>query len=364
MEKGIATLINHGAPEIAHTILCLTASGASQRLLSRPVAIVALNKPEGNSLKFIKNLAKTLRELKPDVVHTRNWSGLDGVIAARLAGIKGIVHGEHGWGLEDIDGRKFKRVIIRRLLSLWIKEFTCVSQQMVGWLNSEIGVPKNRITQVYNGVDCDLFQPAAVSVKQRVRAELGIASNQPLVGIIGRLDPIKDHATLFAAFSMVRCEMPQATLLVVGDGPHRKALEKQAVKGIHFLGNRPDVAQILAALDVFVLSSLNEGISNTILEAMATALPVVATNVGGTPELIENGRTGIMVPARTPPSLAYAILSYLKDEALRRCHGLAAREAVLKKYSINHMVSEYESVWKRVALQKGVQRTEKIELRR
>ena len=349
MEKGIATVINNGSPRFEHIIVCLTTSGESRRLLSRHTRIVELKKPAGNSIKFILYLSRTLKRLNPDVVHTRNWSGMDGIIAARLAGIGGVVHGEHGWGVEDVDGLKTKRVLIRRLLSFWVNAFTCVSRQMVGWLHNDIGVSENRITQVYNGIDCEQFQPASVSEKRRIRAEIGIDEDRPVIGIVGRLDPVKDHSSLFKAFSMVRSEIPQATLLVAGDGPHRKVLENEAVEGILFLGNRPDVPQILKALDVFVLSSLNEGISNTILEAMATALPVVATNVGGTPELIVDGHTGIMVPPRSPASIASAILTYLKDETLCRRHGHAGRSRVLANYSIKNMVTEYERVWSRVS---------------
>ena len=348
LEKGIATVINHGESDFEHAILCLTTSGDSQQLLRRPVDIVELNKPDGNSFRFIGRLSHVLKELKPDVVHTRNWSGLDGIIAARLAGIRNIVHGEHGWGVEDVDGLKIKRVLIRRLLSPWAREFTCVSKQMVGWLNKNIHIPPGRITQIYNGIECRRYQPASDSEKKQIRTDLGINQDQFVIGIVGRMDPVKDHSTLFEAFRQIREEIPKAILLVVGDGPHRNILEGLSGEGVIFLGNRKDVAQILKALDVFVLSSLNEGISNTILEAMASGLPVIATEVGGNPELVEHNRTGFLVPAKMPLAISNAIKHYAADIALRQTHGKAGRQRVADQFSIRNMVSSYETVWRRV----------------
>jgi sugar transferase (PEP-CTERM/EpsH1 system associated) len=322
MEKGIATVINHGTDRFEHTILCLTTSGDSQRLLTKCIPIIEMNKPEGNSLRFLINLSRSIRVQKPDIVHTRNWSGLDGVIAARLAGISNIVHGEHGWGMEDLDGVNFKRVLIRRLLAVWTKTFTCVSQQMAGWLTKDIHIPRNRITRIYNGIDCHQFQPASCDLKRKIRLEIGANPDHPIIGIVGRLDPVKDHQSLFEAFNLVRKDLPEAILLVVGDGPDRRRLEDLAGDGIVFLGNRLDVPTLLKALDIFVLPSLNEGISNTILEAMASALPVVATAVGGTPEIVKNGRTGLLVPPKTPSAIATAILKYLKNNQLCRQHGV------------------------------------------
>lgn len=348
MEKGIATVINHGSTDFEHIIVCMTTSGESKNLLTRPAKIIELNKPEGNSLKFIIRLMGVLKDLQPDVVHTRNWSGMDGIIAARLAGVSSVVHGEHGWGVEDISGLKLKRVLIRRILSLGVKEFTCVSRQMVEWLNNSIRVGSKRITQIYNGIDCDKFHPVTVDDKRKIRAELGLKPNQPVIGIIGRLDPVKDHLSLFDAFLKIRSDIPEAILLVVGDGPYRNTLEKKAAEGIIFLGNRPDVDNVLSALDVFVLTSLNEGISNTILEAMATALPVVATNVGGTPEILDDGKTGVLVEPKNISAMASAIKNYVDNPDIARQHGAAGREKVMGHYSVDKMVSEYEKVWMRV----------------
>lgn len=350
LEKGIATVARHGSPGVEHAVVCLSTSGASERLLPPGTPVIELRKPPGNSLCSILKLRRVLKDLAPDVVHTRNWSGLDGVIAARLAGIRAVVHGEHGWGMEDPDGKNPKRLRIRRLLSRWVREYTCVSRAMVGWLRDDVGITKP-VTQIYNGVDTEVFRPGPAD---GVRAELGLGPETFAVGVVGRLDPIKDHPTLFRAFTELRNTAPEARLLVVGDGPERARLESLAGEGVLFLGDRADVPEILRALDLFVLPSRNEGISNTILEAMATGLPVLATAVGGNPELVESGVTGTLVPPGDPAALARALEAYAAAPERRAAEGAAARTRALERFSIPAMVEGYEAVWRRVARRKAV----------
>jgi glycosyltransferase involved in cell wall biosynthesis len=166
--------------------------------------------------------------------------------------------------------------------------------------------------------------------------------------VVGRLDPIKDHLSLFSAFETLRKRKADVCLLVVGDGPERRRLESAAGEGIVFLGNRLDVPEILRSLDVFVLPSLNEGISNTILEAMASGVAVVATRVGGNPELVEDDKTGTLVPAGDREAMASALSKYLNDPGLRRFHGEAGRARVCNHFSISKMVDGYEAVYRRV----------------
>ncbi|MCF6246267.1 MAG: glycosyltransferase [Desulfobacula sp.] len=340
MEKGIASLVQATSCEYEHIILCITKTGRSEELLPAGTKVLSLEKPDGNSIRFIFKLAKILKDLNPDVVHTRNWGGLDGVLAARLAGISGVVHGEHGWGVIDTNGLQWKRVIIRRLISFFTKEYTCVSKQMVQWLKNDISV-KKPITQIYNGIDFDRYRPS----------DTNESANRVLIGIVGRLDPIKDHSTLFTAFQIVIKAIPDVELLVIGDGPEREKLENNAGIGISFLGNRRDIPKLLQTLDVFVLSSLNEGISNTILEAMATAIPVIASNVGGNPELVEDGITGRLFEPGDSEGLASIILDYCHNTDKRKLHGREARKKVMKKFSMDKMINQYIEVWERISEQ-------------
>jgi glycosyltransferase involved in cell wall biosynthesis len=221
-----------------------------------------------------------------------------------------------------------------------------VSEQIENWLQNEIRIGKP-ITQIYNGVDTETYRPSRG--RSAIRAELGIGDDVQLIGVVGRLDPIKDHLTLFRAFELVSKSFPKAQLLIIGDGPERKHLESVAVQNIVFLGNRSDVPAILRGLNIFVLPSLNEGISNTILEAMATALPVVTTRVGGNVELVQEGYTGMLVEPGDHQALASALACYLSDSNLCTRHGQAGRRRVLRFFSIQQMVQAYEAVYRRTS---------------
>lgn len=347
MEKGIATLVQNTSEEFEHVILCLHSSGETERLLPQGTSVIELHKPEGNSLAFLWKLIQTLRSLKPAIIHARNWGATDSIIAARLAGIRTTIQGEHGWLIDDPEGLNAKRLTIRRFLDSWIQEYTCVSQHLKHWLCEVAGVKKT-VTQIYNGVDARRYCSGGRG--GAIRTDLGLSEKTFVIGIVGRLDPIKDHPTLFRAFNEVRKLEPDARLLIVGDGPERARLEDLAGEGIIFLGNRLDIPEILQALDVFVLPSLNEGISNTILEAMAVGIPVVASRVGGNPELVEHGETGILVPPGDSETIASALLTYLHNPNIRYAHGQYGRKRVVQLFSIEQMVKSYETVYRRVAL--------------
>jgi sugar transferase (PEP-CTERM/EpsH1 system associated) len=353
LEKGIATVVRGASPGFAHTVVCLTESGASERLLPPDTRVIELRKAPGNSPRFLWRLSRVLRQLAPQVVHTRNWSGIDGILAARLAGLPGVVHGEHGWGMDDPEGASPRRLRVRRFAQRWVREYTCVSQAMVRWLHEDVGV-RRPVTQIYNGIDAARYRPGPEGAA--LRRELGIAPKAFVSGVVGRLDPIKDHVTLFRAFSRVRAADPEARLLVAGDGPERARLESEAGEGVVFLGDRRDVPELLRALDVFVLPSRNEGISNTILEAMATGLPVVASRVGGNPELVEDGATGALVPPGDARALAAALERYRAQPEAGQAHGEAGRARVLERFAVNRMVASYEAVWTRVGASVGARR--------
>jgi len=310
------------------------------------IQIYELNKPPGNSLYHLFKLARVLKSLKPVIVHTRNWGGIDGIIAARLAGIKSVIQGEHGWDMNDPNGMNPRRIRVRKFISRWVKEFTCVSMDMERWLNNNVKV-RRRVTQIYNGVDTKVYFPS--NGNPELKQEFRIPEDTFVIGTVGRLDPIKDHPTLFQAFEKIKETKQSVRLLVVGDGPERSILEEIAPEGVHFLGKRTDIPEILRSLDLFVLCSKNEGISNTILEAMATGLPVVATLVGGNPELVKNGESGTLVQPNDPDSIASAISNYMQNIDLKISHRKNGRSRVEKFFSIEKMVKNYETVYRRAA---------------
>lgn len=344
LEKGIATIIRNSSEKFEHILMCLTTSGESTKLLPANTRILELHKPPGNSRAFLVTLIRTFKSLRPAIVHTRNWAGTDAILAARLAGIRSIVHGEHGWQVVDLRGANMKRILVRRMLSLWVREFTCVSEHMRQWLIQQVRI-RRPVTQIYNGVDTERFCPGTAGVA--IRRECQIPEDAFVIGVIARLAPVKNHPMLFDAFAQVKQQRPDAYLFVVGDGPERDRLNRLAGDGIIFLGNRLDVAEIFQALDVFTLPSLNEGISNTILEAMATALPTVVTNVGGNPELVKHGQTGVLVPSEDAAAMSKALLDYAEHPDLGRRHGQYGRTQVIQQFSVQKMVASYEAVYKR-----------------
>jgi sugar transferase (PEP-CTERM/EpsH1 system associated) len=346
LEKGIATLINNAPSDIEHIILCLSKSGMSSRLVPEQTQIIEMNKQPGNSFRFIWKLSRTLKLLMPDIVHTRNWSGIDGIIAAKIAGISNVIHGEHGWEIQDPSGLNPKRVFIRRAFSALVKEYTCVSRHLESWLKHTIKV-KKPVTQIYNGINVSTFLKSTTN--SIVRKELNIPKDTFIIGVVGRLDPIKDHSTLFRAFEIVCAKKENCCLLVIGDGNERNRLKKMAGKGVVFLGNRTDVPELMMALDLFVLPSKNEGISNTILEALSAGLPVIATNVGGNPELVDDGHAGLLFQPGDFIGLASKILKYVDNKELRFRHGDAGRKKMIDQFKIKHMCYSYHRIYRRLS---------------
>jgi glycosyltransferase involved in cell wall biosynthesis len=223
-----------------------------------------------------------------------------------------------------------------------------VSEELRGYMRAS-GLPRGRLGVIHNGIDPGPSPEAAG--RAAARARLGLWSDAFIVGTVARLDPVKDLETLLRGFATARASHPDARLVVVGDGTERAALERIAASlglggSVLFLGERHDVREILPAFDVFVNTSVTEGVSITILEAMAAGLPVVATAVGGTPEVIVDGQQGILVPARSPEKIGQAILELARNPALRQRLGTAGRRRVQDRFTVDRMVAEYMEVYR------------------
>jgi len=218
-------------------------------------------------------------------------------------------------------------------------------------------VPPDKVVTVYNGVDPQQFAALDPQAAVRIRRTFDIPAQAPLLGAIGRLHPQKGFTDLLTAMAQVRECFPAARLLLVGDGGLRDDLEAQTrvmdlSEVVTFAGLRTDVPEILVALDLFVLPSLWEGLPNAVLEAMVAALPVVATMVGGTLEVVVDGVTGLLVPPRDPQALAQAINALLGDPERRYKMGQAGRERVRQRFSVKRMVEETESLYEQLLAEK------------
>ena len=358
LENGLVNLLNHGlASRYRHAIICMTGfTDFRNRIEDANVEVFAIHRKEGRDWGAQWRLFELIRRLKPAIVHSRGLSGLDSMLPALINGVPARIHGEHGRDMGDLDGSNRKGQWIRRLHRPLVSHYIALSRDLESYLETKVGVPSQRITQIYNGVNCHDFRPA--SGERELLPETDFAPKGAFViGTVGRMQPVKDQVNLTRAFIHLVAILPQEKsrlrLVMVGDGSLRaecEALLTQA--GLRHLawlpGARDDVAALMRGMDIFVLPSLAEGISNTILEAMASGLPTIATAVGGNPELVEDGVTGSLVPAANPIALAEAIKPYVIDGELARRHGHASRRTAQARFSMEAMVNSYMQVYDRV----------------
>ena len=359
LENGVVNLVNRLSPErFRHAIVALTeVTDFRHRITRDDVRYISLHKSPGHGMRQWPALVRTFRELRPDIVHTRNLAPLEAVLPAWVAGVPARVHGEHGWDVGDLDGSNARHRLTRRLYRPFVTRYVALSRHIQDYLQSSIGVPADAIAQIYNGVDTERYS-RTVGTRAPIIGSPFNESSAWLIGTVGRLAAVKDQAGLIRAVASACSASAEARerlrLVIVGDGPLMGELKEVArAEGVTdrtwFAGSRDDVAQVLAGLDAFALPSLAEGISNTLLEAMATALPAIATRVGGNTELVTHDVNGMLVPSGDRAALAGAMLGYLTDPALARRHGVAARATVEAHYSLDRMVADYAALYEAVA---------------
>jgi sugar transferase (PEP-CTERM/EpsH1 system associated) len=356
LENGVVNLINH-MPRDAyrHAVISLTEiTDFRQRIVRDDVEFIALDKPDGHALWIYPRLYRLFRELRPAIVHSRNLAALEVVIPAWAAGVAVRIHGEHGRDVGDVDGSSRKHQWLRRIYQPFVTSFIALSRDLEQYLHVMVGVAKDKVTQIYNGVDAQRF--IAADGRQPIA---GCPSADPahwLIGTVGRMQEIKDQTTLARAFvralEVAPDLRPCLRLVMIGDGPLRAhalaLLERAGCADLAWLpGERGDIPDVLRGLDCFVLPSISEGVSNTILEAMASGLPVIATRAGGNGELVDAGRSGELVPVGGVEAMAQAIVAYARERERARAAGRAGRAIVEERFSIDAMVRAYQAVYDR-----------------
>lgn len=366
LENGLVNLINRCPPgRYRHAIICLTRAEAFAGRIQVPgVEIVELHKRPGHDPLMYWRLWRALRRLRPAIVHTRNLAALETQVLGLLMPRCRRVHGEHGRDVSDLRGSNPRYRRLRRLLAPLIHRFIAVSRDLADWLVKDVGLPADKVTQIYNGVDHARFA-AATEVSgdaASTRSLPGLPADflppgARVVGTVGRLAAVKDQLTLIRALAHILADQPDYRShlrgILVGDGPERAALERAIAEAglqdvIWLAGDREDIPALLARMDVFVLPSLGEGVSNTILEAMAAGLPVVATRVGGNPELVVPGETGELVPVGDASALAAALRALLDEPELAARLGAAGRERVRRNFDWPRTVAAYLQVYDEV----------------
>jgi sugar transferase (PEP-CTERM/EpsH1 system associated) len=356
LENGVVNLINHlDAQSYRHAVIALTEVTAfRQRIRRGDVQFFSLRKPPGHALKIYPALYRLMRTLRPAVVHTRNLGALEATVPAWAAGIRMRIHGEHGRDVGDFDGSSRRYQFVRRLYRPFVTQYVAVSRDLTSYLTDKVGVPGSRVAQIYNGVDTQRFR----NHTSRSAIE-GCPFQDPnlwLIGHVGRMQVVKDQLTLARAFIRAvqgdPAQRARLRLVMIGEGPLRAQaaalLNEAGVAELAWLpGQRDDISSILRGFHCFVLPSRGEGISNTILEAMASGLPVIATDVGGNAELVEAGQTGELVPAGDPEAMAQKMLMYARHPALARSAGEAGRARAERLFSLDAMVQQYKNLYDR-----------------
>jgi sugar transferase (PEP-CTERM/EpsH1 system associated) len=348
LENGVVNISNGlDLNRFKTTICCLNSLGELVHRVSNPnVRYISLNEKEGKRPGLFLKLRKIFTEIDPDVVHTHNYySGLYGILGAKTIKKTKIVHGEHG---NHELSSPFKRKFIKHLYSMADKVLTVSNDLRKDFI--KLGIPESKIKSILNGVDVNRFKPLDSESITKNRLLSGIPESCILFGYVGRISIEKGVDRLIRAFASVNKYNFNARLMIVGDGPTCEDMKRLSAdlgirEAVHFMGSRERVEDLYSIIDIFVLPSLFEGLSNVILEAMATRLAVIASDVGGNREIILPGKNGLIVPADNVDELIRSMKLLVDKEDYRSELANNAFKKVLSEFSIERMYKEYENFY-------------------
>ena len=359
IENGIVNIINNiNKEKYFHVICCLAQTGDFEnRLLYNNYIVYSLNKKKGNDISVPIKLIKIFKSHNVDIVHLRGWPTLiEGIIAAKIAHVPSIIYGFHGKSVNDVNSIKLSRKFSEKLALKFLDEIITLSDVMKDDYLEYTGVARNCVKVIHNGVDVDKFK--RIPCDKRIRNDFGFENEDIIIGSIGRLDPVKDFDTLLRSLKKIFLYKKNIKLLIVGNGPELDRLKKIAfelgiIERTIFAGHRDDIHSILNMIDIYAQTSIYEGFSNTILEAMSSSLPIVATNVGGNPFLVQDNNNGFLVGVGMDEQLYEKLSILIANPDLRERFGRLSRAIVLERFSINKMVDDYERSYSSIFKRKG-----------
>ena len=310
-------------------------------------------------------LMALIRFLKRDpyhIVHTHNSkAGFLGRLAAKIAGIPVIVHTVHGFAFHDEEPlwRRTLYKYLEKLAAYWCHKMIFISQPLIDWALREGITDEGKIKKIYSGIELEQFRPLSEESKNKIRKKWKIREEEAVIGIVSKLWEGKGHAVLIEALKVLKKELKDVKLVIVGEGylyddllnlVYRLGLQDSVL----FTGFMEDVSELIGTFDVAVLPSFFEGMGRVLLEAMAMKKPVVASRVGGIPDLVEDGVNGFLVPPGDPNQLAEAIMKILKDKKLAGKMGGMGRKRITEKFSADIMAASIEEVYRELLSEKGV----------
>ena len=362
LENGVVNLINQlPADRFVHSIVSLTGHDAqfAARITTANVQFYSLNKAPGQDWGTFSRLNTLLKSLKPDVLHSRNLATLELQLIGWWRKVPLRLHGEHGWDTDDIGGSNKKNRLLRRLFQPFVQRFICLSSESERYLTQIIGIAPSRVERICNGVQSEKFSSAS-PVSLPLPGAITVA--EPIIfASVGRLASVKNQALLLHAFALLLQQQAdlatRCALVLVGDGPCRAQLiqlceQLQLQHNVLFTGNRDDVAGLMHSFSVFVLPSLAEGISNTLLEAMAAGTPVIATNVGGNADLLPAPLLQRnLVTSNDSQALMQAMAQYVQQPELLKTDAVLVKNHCLAHFSLDTMVNRYRKLYEMTRMQ-------------
>ena len=349
-EKKLLELAHHFNKDKFHTTICSLGLGDEitvefEKLKDTGINVVIIPRRTRFDFTHVFKVANFMREQKIDVVMTTlNYADVIGLIAGRLAGVKAAF----SWETISAPEWLYKRRLWPYLFAIkFCNRVISVSEATQTWLIEKRKVPAEKVEVIPYGVNLEEFNTHDNS---NLRKELGLGKDIPIVGMVGRLHPQKGHTYLIQAAKLITKKRANVQFVLIGDGKLRSKLESETEENnlsdnFHFLGFRSDVSQLIQGFNIFVLPSLYEGLPNVVLEAMATAKPVVATPVDGTKEAVVDGETGLLVPQKDPAALAEALLKLIENPEKLQEMGQKGRKRVEEKFSLVKQVQSFEQLY-------------------
>lgn len=351
LENGVINLVNGlNTNRFQHVICALTCCGDIQhRIEASNVTYIELHKKEGNDISLPFLLSRLFKQYKIDVVHLRNWPTMvEGFVGAKIAGIQRVIYSEHGRHFEEIVQKKFLKYHIKKYIFNHVSVLLTVSNEVKNEIR-RLYKTKRDIRVIQNGVDHLRFRPIK---KDSVRHRLGFKPSDAILGTVSRLVKGKNLHGLIHEFAQ-RCN--EKTLLIIGDGPERRALEHlvQSLslnERVKLLGNRNDIPELLNCLDIFLLPSLSEGLSNVVIEAMACGIPVGAFDTGGNLELIDHEKGGVLVPLNKMSELISLTFFILDNKNNAKTMGIYNRKKIEAEFVIDKMIRAYNHMYENLMI--------------